>query len=159
MAIDLHKQGRVLNGGALRQSRTTNVYLRLLLKIKYFQTQQIPIIIEQNCQNVKDFSKIVVSTATVTNDARLLTVPKMTVCALRFTETARKRILAAGGQVLTFDQLALKAPTGTNCHLLRAPKEREAYRHWGLAPGQKGSKSAPYVRSEGRKFERAHGLR
>jgi len=41
---------------------------------------------------------------------------------------------------------------------LRAPKSREAYRHWGLAPGQKGSHSAPYIRSEGRKFERAAGL-
>jgi len=33
-------------------------------------------------------------------------VPKLTVVALRFTESARKRILAAGGKVLTFDQLA-----------------------------------------------------
>lgn len=29
--------------------------------------------------------------------ARLLTVPKLTVVALRVTETARKRVLAAGG--------------------------------------------------------------
>ena len=34
---------------------------------------------------------------------RLLNVPKLNVCALRFTETARKRILAAGGKTLTFD--------------------------------------------------------
>jgi large subunit ribosomal protein L18e len=49
----------------------------------------------------------------VLDDERLLTVPKMTVCALKVTEGARKRILAAGGQVMTFDQLALKAPNGT----------------------------------------------
>lgn len=33
----------------------------------------------------------------------MLVVPKLTVVALRFTETARKRILAAGGKVLTLD--------------------------------------------------------
>ena len=42
-------------------------------------------------------NKVFVSVSTVTNDARLLTVPKLTVCALRVTESARKRILAAGG--------------------------------------------------------------
>lgn len=41
------------------------------------------------------------------------------VCALRFTETARARILKAGGEVLTFDQLALRAPKGQNTILLQ----------------------------------------
>ena len=36
----------------------------------------------------------------------------MTVCALKVAHNARKRILAAGGEVITFDQLALKAPKG-----------------------------------------------
>ena len=36
----------------------------------------------------------------------------MTVCALKVADSARKRILAAGGTVMTLDQLALKAPTG-----------------------------------------------
>jgi large subunit ribosomal protein L18e len=40
------------------------------------------------------------------SSSRLLEVPKLTLCALRITETARKRILAAGGKILTFDQLA-----------------------------------------------------
>lgn len=40
---------------------------------------------------------------TVTDDQRLLEVPKLTVAALKFTETARARILAAGGKVLTLD--------------------------------------------------------
>jgi len=35
--------------------------------------------------------------SSVVDDNRLLNVNKMTVCALRFTETARKRIVAAGG--------------------------------------------------------------
>lgn len=38
----------------------------------------------------------------------------MKVTALRFTETARARILKAGGECLTFDQLALRAPLGQN---------------------------------------------
>jgi Ribosomal protein 60S L18 and 50S L18e len=49
------------------------------------------------------------------------------ICALRVTDRARARILKAGGEILTFDQLALRAPTGKNtvliqgkCHLLIA---------------------------------------
>ncbi|MFN9910304.1 MAG: hypothetical protein ACK56F_30030, partial [bacterium] len=61
---------------------------------------------------------------------------------------------AAGGQAYTFDQLAQLAPTGQNVLLLRGPRDREAKRHFGLAPGQKGSHTAPRVRAEGRKFER-----
>lgn len=49
---------------------------------------------------------------TVTDDNRLLKVPKITVAALRFTETARARIVNAGGKCLTLDQLVLTAPTG-----------------------------------------------
>jgi large subunit ribosomal protein L18e len=37
-------------------------------------------------------------------------VPKMRLCALRVTEAARARITAAGGEIITFDQLALQAP-------------------------------------------------
>lgn len=50
---------------------------------------------------------------TVTDDIRLLEVPKITVAALRFTENARARIVKAGGKALTLDQLVLLAPTGT----------------------------------------------
>lgn len=49
---------------------------------------------------------------TVTDDIRLLEVPKLKVAALRFTETARARIIKAGGECLTLDQLVLRAPTG-----------------------------------------------
>ena len=49
---------------------------------------------------------------TVTDDNRLFKVPKITVAALRFTETARARIVNAGGKCLTLDQLVLTAPTG-----------------------------------------------
>ena len=41
------------------------------------------------------------------------------ICALRVTEAARCRILKAGGEILTFDQLALRAPKGQNTILLQ----------------------------------------
>jgi len=41
------------------------------------------------------------------------------VCALRVTEKARARIIKNGGEVITFDQLALKAPTGANTVLMQ----------------------------------------
>ena len=58
--------------------------------------------------------KTVCIIGTVTDDNRLLNVPELSVAALRFTATARARILAAGGECLTLDQLAMKAPTGSN---------------------------------------------
>ena len=58
----------------------------------------------------------------VTDDSRLLDLPKLSVAALRVTKTARARILKAGGEILTLDQLALRAPTGSNTVLLRGAK-------------------------------------
>ncbi|RRT73234.1 hypothetical protein B296_00033622 [Ensete ventricosum] len=104
--------------------------------------------------------KIAVIVGTVTDDKRVYQVPTMKVAALRFTETARARILKAGGECLTFDQLALRAPLGQNTVLLRGPKNaREAVKHFGKAPGVPHSHTKPYVRAKGRKFERARGRR
>ena len=101
--------------------------------------------------------KTAVVVGSVTDDSRLLEVPKLTVCALRFTNMARARITKAGGECMTFDQLALKAPTGENTKLLRGCKShRETERHFG-APGTDHAK--PFVRSKGRKFEKARGRR
>jgi len=101
--------------------------------------------------------KIIVVVGTVTDDNRTLKVPKLTVAALRFTASARARIVAAGGEAITLDQLALRAPTGSNTVLLRGPKNaREAFKHFGFGP-HSGKK--PYVASKGRKFERARGRR
>jgi hypothetical protein len=62
------------------------------------------------------------------------------ICALHVTEQARTRILKAGGQIITFDQLALRSPKGENCVLLSGPRsQREAVRHFGPAPGTKNS--------------------
>ncbi|KAI4091958.1 MAG: hypothetical protein LQ344_003776 [Seirophora lacunosa] len=101
--------------------------------------------------------KTIVVVGTITDDTRLLTVPKITVAALRFTATARARIEKAGGECLTLDQLALRAPTGSNTLLVRGPKNaREAVKHFGFGPH---SRKKPYVESKGRKFERARGRR
>ncbi|KAG8733365.1 hypothetical protein FRC12_018906 [Ceratobasidium sp. 428] len=101
--------------------------------------------------------KVVVTVGTVTDDNRLLNVPKLTIAALRFTRAARERVLNAGGEVLTLDQLALRAPTGSNTILLRGKRNtREAVKHFGMGP-HKNKK--PYTISKGRKFERARGRR
>lgn len=84
----------------------------------------------------------------------------MQVCALRVTEKARARILKANGEIITFDQLALRTPTGKRTVLVQGPrKARESVKHFGLAPGVPHSHTKPYVRSKGRKFERARGRR
>jgi hypothetical protein len=44
------------------------------------------------------------------------------VCALRVTERARARILKAGGEIITFDQLALRSPTGKKTVLIQGMK-------------------------------------
>ncbi len=56
--------------------------------------------------------RVAVVVGTVTDDQRVLEVPKLTVAALRFTETALARIVKAGGKCLTLDELVLQAPTG-----------------------------------------------
>ena len=96
---------------------------------------------------------------TVTEDQRLLELPALRVCALKFTEKARERILAAKGRCITFDQLAINRPNGESVVLMRGTRDREAKKHFGPAPGVPGSHAKPYVRSKGRKFEQARGKR
>merc|ERR1712226_594964 len=75
------------------------------------------------------------------------------------TEKARERILKAGGEILTFDQLAVRSPVGKNTLLIQGPrKARVAQRHFGAA-GKPGSHVKPFTRSKGRKFESARGRR
>jgi large subunit ribosomal protein L18e len=98
-------------------------------------------------------SKIAVMVGTVTDDVRLAgkTLPKLRIAAMRFTEGARARIVKAGGECLTFDQLALLRPTGKDTVLLRGRRSaRVANRYFGT-PGAPGSTTRPRVRSEGRK--------
>ncbi|KAE8454023.1 hypothetical protein EG329_007799 [Mollisiaceae sp. DMI_Dod_QoI] len=158
--------------------KSDNVYLKLLVKLYRFLARRTdssfnkvilrrlfmsrinrpPVSISRIVANTgKDEKRTVVVIGTVTDDNRLLEVPKLSVAALRFTATARARILAAGGETLTIDQLALRSPTGSNTLLLRGPKNaREAVKHFGFGPHKH---KKPYVESKGRKFEKARGRR
>lgn len=90
-------------------------------------------IIRETSNTLDSDTKIIVSVGTVTDDVRQLEIPKLTVAALRFTRAAKDRILNAGGEALTLDQLALRAPTGANTVLLRGVKNsREANKHFGM---------------------------
>merc|ERR1712226_779216 len=101
----------------------------------------------RNLKREGNATKLAVCVGTVTNDLRIFDVPKMTLCALRVTEKARERILKAGGEIITFDQLALRAPTGKNTLMIQGPrKSREAQKHFGAA-GRPGSHVKPFVRS------------
>jgi large subunit ribosomal protein L18e len=146
------------------EPKSSDVYLRLLVKLYRFLARRTnsrfnqvvlkrlfmskvnrpPLSIARLAKYLEGKQdKIAVLVGTVTDDDRLLTVPKMTVCALRVTKTARARILKAGGEILTFDQLALRSPLGKGTVLLRGPKNaREAVKHFGT-PGKPGS-SAKY---------------
>ncbi|KAH8596395.1 60S ribosomal protein L18 [Bisporella sp. PMI_857] len=159
--------------------KSDNVYLKLLVKLYRFLARRTessfnkvvlrrlfmsrinrpPVSLSRLVANTSEKSnnKTIVVVGTITDDNRLLTVPKLSVAALRFTATARARILAAGGETLTLDQLALRAPTGSNTLLLRGPKNsREAFKHFGFGPHKH---KKPYVESKGRKFEKARGRR
>jgi large subunit ribosomal protein L18e len=179
MGIDLIGGGRVKNTSRTAPE-SNNPYLRLLVKLyrflsrrteskfnqvvlkRLFQSRvnRAPISLTRVVRYThKAEGKIIVVVGTVTDDARLTSLPKLTLAALKVTDTARARILAAGGEVITFDQLALRAPTGSNTILLRGPKNaREAVKHFGAA-GVPDSKTKPYIQSKGRKFERSRGRR
>ena len=167
MGIDLYKQGRI-QAKKGRTATTSNLYHKLLIKLYKFLARRTEskfneIVLKRLNQsrvnryptsisnlvkianNEQKQKKILVIVGNVLNDERLLVVPKLNVCALRFTEDARKRILAAGGQTLTFDQLAKIAPLGENTLLIRGTHSREALRHFGPAPGAKDSHTKPYV--------------
>src|SRR5574344_2084710 len=73
-----------------------------LTKLAKLATKKSTLDMEQKGQEV-----IFAVIGTVTEDVRLIEVPAMRVCALRFTEKARERILAAKGKCITFDQLAI----------------------------------------------------
>ncbi|RNJ55624.1 hypothetical protein D7B24_008333 [Verticillium nonalfalfae] len=174
--IDLNRHH--VRGTHRTAPKSQNVYLKLLVKLYRFLARRTdanfnkvvlrrlftsrinrpPVSLSRIAANIKeDEKRIVVVVGTITDDNRLLTVPKVTIAALRFTATARARLAAAGGEAITLDQLALRSPTGGNTLLLRGPKNaREAVKHFGFGPH---SHKKPYVASKGRKFERARGRR
>ncbi|XP_076328525.1 ribosomal protein L18 [Tachypleus tridentatus] len=181
MGIDInHKYDRKV---VRREPKSNDIYLRLLVKLYRFLARRTgakfnkiimkrlfmskinrpPLSLARLVRMMKKpgrEGKIVVVVGTVTDDPRIFEIPILKLCALHVTERARARILKAGGEIMTFDQLALKTPRGKGTVLIQGPrKAREACRHFGKAPGVPHSHTKPYVRSKGRKFERARGRR
>merc|ERR1712228_41251 len=162
-------------------AKSDDIYLRLLVKLYRFLARRTdakfneivlrrlfmsrinrpPLSLARLVRKMKGEreGKTTVVIGTITNDVRIFKVPKLTVAALHVTEKARERILKAGGEIMTLDQLALKAPEGKNTVLLQGRRTaRKANRHFGAA-GKPGSHVKPLVRAKGRKFERARGRR
>lgn len=104
-------------------ARRTNADFNKVVLKRLFMSRinRPPVTISRLAKQAKD-GKTLVVVGTVTDDTRLLEVPKLSVAALRVTKTAKARILKAGGEVLTLDQLALRAPTGSNTILIRGAK-------------------------------------
>merc|ERR1711971_1448600 len=180
MGVDIrHNKDRKVRRTA---PKSEDIYLRLLVKLYRFLARRTdakfneivlrrlfmskinrpPISLARLIRDTKKEGregKIAVVIGTVTNDLRIFKIPKLTVAALHVTEKARERILKAGGEIMTLDQLALKAPTGQNTVLLQGRRTaRLANRHFGAA-GKPNSHTKPLVRAKGRKFERARGRR
>jgi large subunit ribosomal protein L18e len=125
-------------------TKSSNVYLSFLIKIYRFLSRRTNSKLNQiilhrllmsrkNQPSIslsrvilmssKEKTKTIVVVGKILNDERILKVPKISICALRVSSAARKRILNSGGQVFTFDQFAVKFPTGKNSLLLRGPKK------------------------------------
>ncbi|ORZ39404.1 60S ribosomal protein L18-B [Catenaria anguillulae PL171] len=155
-----------------REAASRNPYLLLLVKLYKFLTRRTdsgfnkvvlqrlvkskiykpPVSLSKLSVSMKGREdKIAVVVGPITDDNRFHEVPKLTVAALRFTESARARIVKAG--------VGSPCPTGANTVLLRGSRQRVALKHFGKAPGTPGSTARPYIRSKGRKFERARGRR
>uniref|UniRef100_T1JMH5 Large ribosomal subunit protein eL18 n=1 Tax=Strigamia maritima TaxID=126957 RepID=T1JMH5_STRMM len=179
--IDIcHKHDRKV---VRKEPKSQDVYLRLLVKLYRFLARRTgkkfnkiilkrlfmskinrpPLSLAKLVRLMKKpgrKNKLAVIVGTITNDVRLYDVPAMKICALHVTKGARDRIIRAGGKIMTFDQLALRSPKGKGTVLVQGPrKAREACRHFGPAPGVPHSHTKPYIRSKGRKFERARGRR
>mmetsp|Transcript_45071 Transcript_45071/g.141167 ORF Transcript_45071/g.141167 Transcript_45071/m.141167 type:complete len:194 (-) Transcript_45071:158-739(-) len=186
MGIDLVAGGRRVGHKARSAPKGDNLYQKLLCQLYGFLSRRTDsgfakIVLKRMYQSKMNRAplslsrlvrymngktdKIAVIVGTVTGDARVVQdLPKLTVCALKFTASARAQIVKAGGECITFDQLALRAPTGSNTVLLRGPRTaREANRHFGHRSTVNSVNThcgvKPYVRSKGRKFEKARGRR
>lgn len=179
MGIQQYSKPHV-GGGHRTAPKSDNVYLKLLVKLYRFLARRTDssfnkIILKQLFLSkinrppvsVSRISralgqkgaadKTIVVVGTVTDDDRIFEFPKATVAALRFTAGAKAKILKAGGETITLDQLARRAPKGENTLILRGPRNsREAVRHFGMGP-HKGK--APRIQSIGRKFETGRGRR
>lgn len=182
--VDLPHGGRRKGHSNRKEAATGNVYVNLLSKLYAFlarrtdagfnavvhkrlimsRTNRPPMGLARVQRYMKGSeSKIAVVVGSVTDDIRLdgADFPALKIAALRFTEGARARIVKAGGECLTFDQLAMLRPTGKDTVLLRGRRNaRTATRYFGT-PGAKDSTTRPRIESSGRKVRsiRPPGLR
>eukprot|EP01084_Bolivina_argentea_P148289 259292_1 len=177
MGIDLEQRKKGRRKLTRRKApRSTNIYLGLLHKLYSFLSRRTDSKFNKTVAKRLAFSRnnrppvsltrvalafnkrenencIIVVVGNVTDDSRLLILPKgLKVCCLKISESARKRVISSKGEILTFDELALREPLGKNTYLIRGPlKARACYRFFA---------GKPRVRAEGRKFERSrlHGV-
>ena len=126
------KRGRIVNKHK-KDTRSKNLYHHLLVKLFKFLSRRTdskftktvlrrlvssrvnrpPLSITKLVKHLgENRDRTVVVVSTVTDDERMLEVPKLTVAALRFTEAARARITKAGGKCMTLDELIMQSPTG-----------------------------------------------
>eukprot|EP00761_Pharyngomonas_kirbyi_P011155 gb/GECH01011180.1/.p1 GENE.gb/GECH01011180.1/~~gb/GECH01011180.1/.p1 ORF type:complete len:196 (+),score=18.57 gb/GECH01011180.1/:1-588(+) len=186
MGVDLVAGGR--NKKNKRTAPKSNdIYLRLLARLYSYLSRKThskfcrtvhkrlcqsritrrPISIGKIGSAMKNYKEgdIAVVVGPVLNDDRVFFPPKnLRVCALSFSETARRRILENGGEVMTFDQLAMVSPVGKGAVLLRGPRNsRKALKYMGKAPGLPGSHTRPRIiggKKSGKKVhENARGRR
>ncbi|KAF2351710.1 Ribosomal protein L18e/L15P [Trinorchestia longiramus] len=138
--------------------KSQDIYLRLLVKLYRFLARRTkvkfnhiilkrlfmsrnnkpPVAIGKVVNALKQRTrrgKTCVVVGTITNDVRMYDIPKNL-------------------------KLATRAPTGKGTVLIQGRrKARKQFRYFGAAPGLPRSHTRPYVRSKGRKFERARGRR
>jgi large subunit ribosomal protein L18e len=111
----------------------------------------------------KTKAPIAVVVGSVLDDIRMTKVaPKLRICALRFSRSVRERIEGAGGECMTFDQLAMTAPTGKNTFLLRGKRVgREKEKKFGAAgvPGSHVKPKAPRYAEVGRGRRNGQGYK
>ena len=182
MGIDLKSQGRIKSRYS-RDPTTKNNYHQLLIKLYKFLARRTDapfnaVVYKRLCQsritrypisvskllkhadNDEKKSRILVVVGKVLSDERLLQLPRLRVCAMAFTETARRQIIKAGGECLTFNELVKIAPEGKNTLLVRGRRSREALKHFGPGVGTPGAHTKPYVLNANHKSkERQYGHR
>eukprot|EP01070_Trichotokara_eunicae_P009083 Trichotokara_eunicae@DN5972_c0_g1_i1.p1 len=157
MGVDLPKKTKIQSFRGRKKIGSRDPYLHLLIRLYKFLDRrascqfnrqvlkalrsprrvQGSVGIKRVIRNTRNRENATICVAgTVTNDNRVLETPKLSVCALKFTHTARSRIIKNGGECITFDQLALKSPTGANSVLLKSNyMGRKATKHFGGVPG------------------------
>ncbi|CAL1701936.1 unnamed protein product [Somion occarium] len=158
MGIDIQKHH--VRKGNRTAPKSEDPYLLLLVKLYRFLARRTDSAFNKTILHRLFLSKInrpPVSLSRILKETSSAPDRDSKVIVIVGTITDDERILKAGGEALTLDQLAMRAPTGANTILLRGKRNtREAVKHFGMGPHKHRK---PYTISKGRKFERARGRR